>query len=467
MSDTYEMLTNLENQVASLRVKEAELVNSIDTRGDTILRNSLPIFTTGLLGTSELASTIPLTYNNVYSPLTIQYQTIMYAYKSQAVLQNAIDMPVQDALRGGLEFTSDELDKDDLKELDQYVEDTSFYLTVKTCEEWARLFGGAAFIINTEQDPKMPLDRNKLFGKKLSFIAASRWEIQCAGRYSEFYEFYGQRFHHSRVLTIAGKEAPFQIRWILNDWGLSEIEKLNEPFNIYLRTQNAIYDLLKEAKVDIFMFDGFTAQLSSQAGTQRTIQRVQLMNQAKSSNNALLMDMKDKYEQKQVTFGGLAEMSVQNRISLASATRIPMNKLFGTGAVGFSSGEDDIENYNAMVDSEVREHLKPTLRTLLDLVALHLWGSDYDMSFNFKPLRVLNSEQEEEIKTKKHARYMSLAQVGFLTPQEFMQLEQKENLIPIESEVAKGAMPEPILMEAAPEESDSEKKNKPKEKKNK
>lgn len=439
-------LSILENKVASLRLQKDDLMNRIDKHEGGVIHNSLPIFNRGVYG-SEMASMDNLAYNNAYAPLTLQYQTLMYVYKSQPVIQNAIDMPVQDALRGGLEFRSDELDKDDVKELEEHLENSQFYLSVKTLEQWARLFGGAAMIINTEQDPAKPLSMNDLVGKPMKFYAASRWELQASKRYAEEYIFYGQRFHKSRVLTVSGKEAPFQIRWMLQDWGLSEMEKLLEPFNIYLRTQNAIYDLLKEAKVDIFQFDGFLAQLSSSKGTQMAIERVQMMNQAKSSNNALVMDLKDKYEQKQVTFSGLAEMSIQNRISLASATRIPMNKLFGTGAVGFSSGEDDIENYNAMVESEIREHLRPTLRALLDLSVISLWGEKFDLPFDFKPLRVLSSEAEEEIKTKKHTRYFQLATAGFLTPQEFMQLQQKEKLIPIESEVAKGAEPEPLMTE--------------------
>lgn len=448
---------SLERRVMSLQVAAASLRNSVEAREDGIIKNSLPIFTTAAFATSELTSTSNLIYNNAYAPLTLQYQTLMYVYKSQPVIQNAIDMPVQDALKGGLEFQSDELDKDDIKDLEEYLEDSQFYLTVKTVEQWARLFGGAAIIINTEQDPKMPLSMKDLEGKSLKFYAASRWEVESAKRYSEYYSFYGQRFHHSRVITVAGKEAPFQIRWMLQDWGLSEMEKLLEPFNIYLRTQNGIYDLLKEAKVDIFQFEGFLAQLSSTRGTQLAIQRVQMMNQQKNSGNALVMDMKDKYEQKQVTFSGLAEMSVQNRINLASATRIPMNKLFGTGATGFSSGEDDIENYNAMIEAEIREKMRPLLKTLLDLIVIKLWGIDMDLPFSYKPMRVLSSTEEEEIKTKKHARYFQDMQAGMLTPQEYMQLQQKEKLIPFETEVAKGATPEPIMTEAQPEEKESDK----------
>lgn len=448
----------MEQQVAALRMKAATLQNRVDTHENVVLQNSFPVFAAAAFGSSELTSTAPLSYNNVYAPLTLQYQTLMYAYKSQPTLQNAIDMPVQDALRGGLDFRSDELDKDDIKELEEHLDNTQFYLAVKTLEQWARLFGGAAMLINTEQDPSTPLNLKGLYGKKIKFYAAARWELSGARRYQEHYDFYGVRFHKSRVLTVSGKEAPFQIRFVLSDWGLSEIEKLNEPFNIYMRTQNAIYDLLKEAKVDVFQFEGFLAQLTSQAGTQRALQRIQLMNQAKSTSNALVLDMKDKYEQKQVTFSGLAEMAVQNRIALASATRIPMNKLFGTGASGFSSGEDDIENYNAMVESEIREHLRPTLRTLLDIVEINLWGEDLDLPFDFKPLRVLGAVEEEQIKTSKHTRYFQDMQAGMLTPKEYMDLQQKEKMIPIETDVARGATPEPIMTEVQPEGDDKETK---------
>lgn len=444
-------IVRLDSQVASLRIRAAELMNRLDNKEGSVIHNSMPVFASAAFASSELTSSGPLSYNNAYAPLTLQYQTLMYVYKSQPVIQNAIDMPVQDALRGGLEFRSDELDKDDIKDLELKLEDTQFYLMTKTLEEWARLFGGAAMIVNSEQDPSKPLSMKDLMSRRLEFYPASRWELGSSKRYQEYYDWNGVRFHRSRVLTVAGKEAPFQIRWMLQDWGLSEMEKLLEPFNIYLRTQNAIYDLLKEAKVDIFRFEGFLAQLASNKGTDLAVRRVQIANQTKSTGNALVMDMKDEYEQKQVTFSGLAEMSVQNRISLASATRIPLNKLFGTGAVGFSSGEDDIENYNAMVESEIREHLRPTLRQLIDLVAMSLWGEQFDLPFDFKPLRVLKSTEEEEIKTKQHARFFQMAQAGFLTPQEFMDLEQKHKLIDIETEVAKGATPEPLMVEAQPD----------------
>jgi phage-related protein (TIGR01555 family) len=244
-------------------------------------------------------------------------------------------------------------------------------------------------------------------------------------------------------MTMISKEAPYILRWTLQNWGMSEMERLVEPFNIYLRSQNAIYDLLKEAKIDVYQFEGLATQLSTNLGTTRTLNRIALMNRAKNNGNAILLDVKDKFEQKQITFAGLAEVWKENRIGLACAMRIPMTKLFGISAAGFNSGEDDIENYNAMVESEIREHVKPSLRKLIDMIVVHLFGQQFDFSFKFQPLRVLSSTDEETIKEKKYNRYTSMLDAGQLTDQEFAEICQMEGLVPIETEVARGAEPQP------------------------
>ncbi len=293
-------------------------------------------------------------------------------------------------------------------------------------------------------------------GRPMTIIACHRWELTSPQRYPEsgYYTFYGQMIHQSRVLTLSGKEAPYPINIMLQGWGMSECEHIVQPLNIFLRTQNVVYDLLKEAKVDIFRFKNFAAQLSSQKGTQQMLARLNITNRAKSTNNALVMDVDDEYDQKQLTYAGLAEIWKENRIGLSCNLRIPMTKLFGISAAGFNSGEDDIENYNGMVESEIREESKPTLRQLLEMKSLSLFGDTFDLGFKFYPMRTMTAVEEEQVKTSKHARWKDDANSGMLTPQEYMGMQQKEGLIPIESDVSKGSDPEPIFQEPIAEEGD-------------
>lgn len=452
----------LERQLTSLRREAAVLQNTVDGF-ENRMSNSFDALVQGFGAGSELNNFDNIIANTGYNIVTIQYMALGYLYKSEGIVQAAIDMPVQDGFRGGLELLShtEQMDKDDIKLLADNLDSTSFFKTFKTAMNWARLYGGGAIIINNGENPSKPLTMQGMAGRPMNLIACHRWELTSPQRYPQggFYTFYGQKIHQSRVLTLSGKEAPYPINMILQGWGMSEVEHIVQPLNIFLRTQNVVYDILKEAKVDIYRFKGFAAQLSSQKGTQQMLQRLNTSNRAKSTNNALVMDVEDEYEQKQLSWSGLAEIWKENRIGLACNLRIPMTKLFGISAAGFASGEDDIENYCGMVESEVREEAKPMLRQLLEMKCLSLFGDVHDLNFKFYPMRTMTAKEEEEVKTSKHTRWKDDANSGMLTPQEYMGMQQKEGLIPIESEVSKGADPEPIFADMGQDDEDGEDTN--------
>ncbi len=236
---------------------------------------------------------------------------------------------------------------------------------------------------------------------------------------------------------MAGKAAPYLVKFVLQGWGMSEYERMVPDFNLYLRTKDVIYELLKEAKVDVYRFEQFTNQLASRQGTELTRTRVQLMNQLKSYANALVMDKNDEYEQKQITFSGLAEVHKQNMVYIASALRMPLTKLFGLSATGFNSGEDDIENYVSLVESEVRQPLRPLIRKLLEILCIHEFGDLYDLDFEYKSLRVLGAVDEETVKTQQYARYKSMFDDGLMDPKQYAELLHAEKLVAIELQAAK------------------------------
>jgi hypothetical protein len=117
-----------------------------------------------------------------------------------------------------------------------------------------------------------------------------------------------------------------------------------------------------------------------------------------------------------------------------------MTKLFGLSASGFNSGEDDIENYNAMVESEVRTPLKKVIRKVLNLLCVAKYGFEADIKFTYKPLRVMSTIEEEGVKTSKHNRYLADFDRGLLDSQEFGEISQKEELIPIETAASRGEL---------------------------
>lgn len=461
--------TRMENQIRSLTKANNLLRNQIDLTGKA-LHNNLAQLVDAAQQQSNLTSFNPIIQNNIYSPITLNWALLTYFYKTHGIIQTAMEIPVLDALRGGIDITSKEVSPDEIKDLQDYIEEIGLLDTMAETMVWVRLYGGGAIIINSNQNPEQPLTKKDLY--KMEFYAANRWELQSPGTNpkipwdmlgfgvpidQEYFTFYGQKIHRSRVLVIPGKSAPYIIRWQLQGWGMSEVERMVEVFNKYIKTDNVIYDLLEEAKIDVIGIKGFRDQLLSAAGTRAMISRMEQMNSLKSTNRAILKDVDDTYDQKQLSFSGLAELTKENRIGIASALRIPMTKLFGISASGFNSGEDDIENYNAMVESEVRQKLRRPLRKLLRLLFIAKFGDEFDFNFEFKPLRVLGGKEEEEIKTSKQNRIHQNLDKGMYTPQEAAQAMEKEKLIEGGTAVASGMEPTPLRQDLNPGEEPGDK----------
>jgi phage-related protein (TIGR01555 family) len=430
--------------------REIELMRSLrgqDEKQQMVLSNTVTSLVQTFFQQSNLTSFMPLSQNNIYAPLTLNYQMLMYAYKTHGPLQTAINQPVLDALRGGLDLEDDEIESEELQEIEDALESDNVYNELEDTMSWVRLFGGGALIVNAGDDPEKPLDFKAVSKTgKMQFYDATRWELGTPHMVSEFYNFYGQRIHWTRVITASGKRAPWIIRQQLSGWGMSEMERMLEPFNIYLRTMNVMYELLNEAKVDVFRLKRFNSLLLSPTGTNVVQQRLQAASQLKSYLNALVMDTDDEFTQKQITFAGLAEMMNQARITLSGNLKMPFSKLWGTTAGGGSlanSSQDDLENYNSMVESEVRQPMKPMIRTVLRLITAAKFGEPFDINFKFKSLRMLSALDEENVKTQKHTRYKDFYDKGVMTPKEWVDISHKDGILPVALEQSRDGAPPP------------------------
>lgn len=459
-------VVSLENHALREKVDLMRALKGQTEQQKLLLSNSMAAIVQNLFRQANITSFNPIIQNNVYAPLTLNFQVLMYAYTTHGILQTAIDQVVFDAFRGGVEVESEsgDLDSKDLKKLENFMRTENFYEEVIDTMIWTRTFGGGAAIIGIEgQHTKDPLDIAAIKkGTKVKIYDASRWELGSSQKEADRYNFYGEDIHPSRVIRICGKRAPWLIRRQLGGWGLSEIQRMQEPFNLFLRTMNVIYDLLQEAKVDVYRLKNLNTNAQNPVGMQLVQTRIEQANQLKSYQNALVLDTDDEYVQKQITFSGLAEMSNQARINFAASLNMPMTKLFGLSATGFNSGEDDMENYNSKVESDVREPAQQLVRTVLQLAAASLFGYPHEIGFKYRPLRLLKATEDEEVKSKKHERWLGLYDRGMMTPKELADAEHKDGLVPAELEQSsEGApAPEPPMLgvedeEAGPPKGDS------------
>ncbi len=420
-----------------------------------VFSNGLSDIVTGLGGPGQsvqLSQTDTLFKNNRWYLVSNMRQLLAETYVEHGLIQTIVDVPVDDAFRGGYDIKSKQLEPEQLEELHAFIDEIGLNQdTLGQAAKWNRLFGGAGIIINNGQEFDKPLNIEAIgLDTPLDFQAVDMWELfadqQTATDYDpvtalprniEFYNYYGRRIHSSRVIILKGKTAPSFIRPRLRGWGFSVVEALVRSVNQYLKSNNLAFEVLDEYKLDVFAIKNLTQALMDKGGIEKIQRRVQLANMQKNYQNALVIDSEDRHESKQLSFTGMGEIMEQIRCQLAADMRMPRTKLFGESASGFNSGESDLEVYNGMVESEVRSKMKmPTVR-VIKIICQKLFGMiPDDLTIAFRPLRVLSAEQEENVKDKRFARSMQAFEKGRMSAEEFAESCNRDNLLPVQIETA-------------------------------
>lgn len=410
----------------------------------------------GLLGvgglydgpTSPLSSTSTLYYDTNPSMISNNRTILSYIYAKHGIVQTLVDQPVDDGFRAGFQIKSSNLSTDDIEKLQVFIEQERVIESVMQGMKWARLFGGGGTIIATDQDPSQPLNIAAIKeDSPLAFIPFDLWEVafgmpniynpsvylMTPDFNAPVYNYYGVQVDASRVMPARGKMPPSFLRPRFLGWGMSVVESLIRSINQYLKNQDVIFELLDEAKVDVYKIKRFTESLMTDGGTQKVAKRIQQANLMKNYNNALTMDSEDDYDQKQMAFTGLAEMLEQIRIQIAGDVKMPVTKLFGISSAGFNSGEDDIENYNSMIEGEIRSKSRFMVVDALKLCCQKLFGVvPDDLQIIWNPLRILSAEQEEKVKDSQFKRILDSYNSGLCSEQEAREAINKENLLGVE-----------------------------------
>ena len=398
-----------------------------------------------LLRLNTLFTQEPLVRATKHSLITLNWQELTYAYVNFGLVQRFIDQPILDALRGGIVVKSKELG-DKVKDIDIYMKDKGIYDAFINANKWKRLYGGGGLIINTSGKPDQPLNIDDIpQGAELELYDADLWELNYAFNVesvNEFendegtgtikYNYYGVPLNDQRVIRLSGKRAPALVRRQLRGWGMSELERLMMSINQYMKNQQCIFEGLDEFKLDVYKFTGFNEALAT-ANEEQIAKKVREVNDNKNFQNAVVLDKEDDYVTKQITFSGLAEMVKEIRVGVACDLNMPITKLFGISSAGFNSGDDDIENYNAMIESEIRQPLRTPLLKVLKIVCRILFGFvPEDLDFEYKPLRILSGEQEEKVKSRKLERILNSLQLGLVDAKTACKIINNSNVLDIQ-----------------------------------
>lgn len=393
--------------------------------------------------------------NNRWYLISNKRQLLSQSYAEHGIIRAVVDRPVDDGFKGGIDVKTDQLDENQIQDLISKMEECGDIEAVSQGRKWARLFGGGGVVINVDGRAAEPLEINKIKkGSRLRFIPVDMWELYFGiinmsddddfelmdNRYNagnqldsvQSFNYYGTQIDASRVIKMKGFPAPSFIRPQLRGWGLSALESFVRSINQYLKSTDLSFEVLDEFKLDIFKIKDFNNSLLTKNGTEAVNKRLHLANMQKNFLNSLAMDSEDDYIQKQLSFTGISEAMEGIRMQIAADLRMPLTKIFGVSAAGFNSGEDDIENYNGMIESEIRSKSKFDIIKVVQCRCAQMFGTvPDDLKIEFHPLREMSSEQEENVKTQKFSRLAQAKQLGVITADEFREACNKDDLFPI------------------------------------
>lgn len=407
-------------------------------------------------------------YNNItLELLSLQQILLTYLYKTFGILGKVVDIPIDDAYKnGGFDLEADSIDEDEIKDLQDALNDEGDIEEIKTAQKWARLFGGAALVAISGNDLRSPLSPETLKGKPLEFMAVDRWQLNYSlpnvkmrggkwvltnyegvwrGRKREFDSY--QEIHPSRVFIVQGKKAPWLIMQQVQGWGISVYEQIFQDMSQFFKSRNVLFELLDEAKTDVLKLATLQTALSSTQGERALQKMVDMIARNKDYKSQITLSKDDEYEQKQISFSGFEGILKEIRIMMAGSANMPVNKLWGEGVTGFGSGEDSLENYNSQIENEVRTPANALINWVLKLRSYQLFGREVpDLVKTWKTLRVLSAIDEQNINDHKFADVLQLFDRQLLTPQEIMEYLKKQQIFILDTKALRGELEDMPLM---------------------
>lgn len=369
--------------------------------------------------------------HNEYRFTPRSHHQLLASYRSSWLSRAIVSIPAEDATRKWRSWVAEE---DQITAIERIEKRLQLPLRMQDALKAARLYGGAAIYISTgDLDPSQPLDPSRVRDlRQLTVLTPMDLRPEEASRdiESRYYrrpEFYDLasvngtvRIHASRLVVLAGEDVPGGTT--ASGWGDSVLHATREAIEQADSANVNVSELVYEAKVDVFRFQGLMRELGS-GGPEtddQLVRRLSAQAAIKGINGAVVLDKEDEYEQKSASFASLPEVMDRFMTNVAGAARIPVTRLFGRAAVGLSgTGDGDERTYFDHIQHLQTTQIEPALHLLDECIIWQAIGSrPPEVFYNWRPLRQLTEQDRADVfaKTATAARALAGPVAGELVP---------------------------------------------------
>lgn len=309
-------------------------------------------------------------------------------YRHNGIASKIIDMPVDDALRPGYAYLTDD---DEVGEAivtagrSLRVDDgsligrTGVLAAVGAAQKAADLYGGALIVGLLEDglDPSLPLAEESLQSLR-GVVVLDRHSVSPAKVGTELvgWDIGGlRRVHPSRCIALGGSPLTASIYASSGDgWPDSRLQRVVSELGYEGSSAQTAAHLAQEAVTGKYIIPGLN-QLISEKGSSWVRSYMAIQHAMRSAMNAVLVDSDGGgYSQDTVDFSGLVALLAAWPERVSAVAEIPMTLLYGKSAPGMNAtGEADLRGYYDRVDGRYRGEtgkLTLALRQLLRWVML-------------------------------------------------------------------------------------------------
>lgn len=204
----------------------------------------------------------------------------------------------------------------------------------------------------------------------------------------------GKELHHTRLLTLIGREMPDMLKPAYSFGGLS-LSQMAKPYvDNWIRTRQSVSDLLHSFSVSGIKTD-LDSTLNLGSGQDMT-DRATLFNLTRDNSGVMMLNKEtEDWFNVSTPLGTLDKLQAQAQEQMSSVSCTPLVKLLGITPSGLNASSDsEVGVWEDWVHSQQEALFAVPLNTVIDLVQLSLWGEiDPDIRWHFVPLHQLNENE--------------------------------------------------------------------------
>lgn len=364
-------------------------------------------------------------------PITDHLQ-LLNAYRSSWMARKIVDIPALDSCRN---WRAWQAKQQQIEAIEGEEKRLNVQGKVLEARKKARLFGGAAIYMDFGDDASKPLNVEAIKPGGIRFLTVftPRQLIPGDLETDPLSEFYGLpkeftiaagtagqvRIHPSRLTIFYGNELPDRdIASTTYGWGDSVLVSVMDAVKRAESAAANVNSLIFEANVDVVSIEGLTEILKQPGGEDKVRELIKLNLNAKSNLRALILDAKNNYDRKAISFSTLPDLLDRFDQHAAGAADIPMTRFLGMSPGGMNStGESDLRNYYDRIGAGQSLEMGPAMTRLDDcLIRSALGQRDPAIHYDWNPLWQLSEKEKAEVFDKKATAARTIAGTGGTSP---------------------------------------------------